>query len=172
MKSTALFTPENPLHEIDAMKFILLLSILLLSACASVKNDARIADSTATKNLASYARSLIGVPYKFGGDSPGTGFDCSGFVNHVFRHTLGIKLPRSSHEMSHIGPAISKRDLRVGDLVFFNTLRQKFSHVGIYLGDDQFIHAPSSGGRVRMENMRDAYWKKHYEGARRITLRN
>ena len=152
------------------MKFILLLFILLLSACASAKSDGRIADSTATQNIASYARSLIGVPYKFRGDSPSTGFDCSGFVGHVFRHTTGIKLPRSSHEISQVGQAIRQGDLHIGDLVFFNTMQHRSSHVGIYMGEDRFIHAPSSGGRVRMENMRDAYWGKHYDGARRITV--
>ena len=79
-------------------------------------------------------------------------------------------LPRSSYEISHVGQAISKGSLRTGDLVFFNTLHRKFSHVGIYLGGDRFIHAPSSGGRVRTENMRETYWKTHYDGARRITL--
>jgi cell wall-associated NlpC family hydrolase len=154
------------------MKSILLLSILLLSACASVKNDVRTPDSsTAAKKLTSYARSLVGIPYKYGGNSPDSGFDCSGFVGHVFRHTLGINLPRNSDEISHLGQAISAGDLRAGDLVFFNTLQRKFSHVGIYLGSDRFIHAPSSSGSVRTENMREAYWKRHYDGARRITLR-
>jgi cell wall-associated NlpC family hydrolase len=154
------------------MKSILLLSILLLSACASAKNDVRIADSSAAaKKLTSYARSLVGIPYKYGGNSPDKGFDCSGFVVHVFRHTLGINLPRSSDQISHLGQAISAGDLRAGDLVFFNTLQRKFSHVGIYLGGDHFIHAPSSSGSVRTENMRETYWKRHYDGARRITLR-
>jgi cell wall-associated NlpC family hydrolase len=154
------------------MKFILLLSILLLSACTSVKSDVRTADSdAAAKKLTSYARSLVGIPYKYGGNSPDTGFDCSGFVGHVFRHTLGINLPRSSEEISHLGQAISTGNLRVGDLVFFNTLHRKFSHVGIYLGNDRFIHAPSSStGSVRTEDMRESYWNRHYDGARRITL--
>jgi cell wall-associated NlpC family hydrolase len=154
------------------MKSILLLSILLLSACASVKSDVRTPDSdAAARSLTSYARSLVGIPYKYGGNSPGSGFDCSGFVGHVFRHTLGINLLRSSEEISHLGQAISTGNLRAGDLVFFNTLQRKFSHVGIYLGSDRFIHAPSSSGSVRTENMREAYWKRHYDGARRITLR-
>lgn len=154
------------------MRSILLLFILLFSACASLNNDARVPDSSAAaKNVTSYARSLLGIHYRYGGNSPDTGFDCSGFVGHVFRHTLGIKLPRNSYAMSHIGQAISTGDLRMGDLVFFNTQHSKFSHVGIYLGDDRFIHAPSSGGGVRTENMREAYWKRHYDGARRITSR-
>ena len=137
-----------------------------------MKSDVRapISDADA-RNLTSYARSLIGVHYKYGGNSPGIGFDCSGFVDHVFRHTLKINLPRSSDEISRIGQPVSMRNLRAGDLVFFNTLRHKFSHVGIYLGDDRFIHAPSSGGSVRTENMLDPYWKTHYDGARRVTLR-
>ena len=157
------------------MKFILLLSVLLLGACASTQDNVQAHDtgSAATvKKLTSYARSLIGAPYKYGGTSPNTGFDCSGFVGHVFRHTLGIDLPHNSDEISRIGQTIGTGSLRAGDLVFFNTLHRKFSHVGIYLGDDRFIHAPSSNtGSVRTENMREAYWKKRYDGARRITLR-
>lgn len=154
------------------MRFTLLISILLFSACASVNNDARAPYSSAeAKNISSYARSLLGIHYRYGGNSPDTGFDCSGFVSHVFRHTLGIRLPRSSYAMSRTGQAVSSGELRIGDLVFFDTLHSRFSHVGIYLGDDRFIHAPSSGGSVRTENMRDAYWKKHYDGARRITSR-
>jgi cell wall-associated NlpC family hydrolase len=153
------------------MKFFLLFFLLLFTACSSVNKEVRPPFSSADAgNITSYARSLIGTPYKYGGNSPDTGFDCSGFVDHVFRHTLGIKLPRSSYEISQAGQAISKSSLRTGDLVFFNTLHRKFSHVGIYLGGERFIHAPSSGGRVRTENMREAYWKSHYDGARRISL--
>ncbi len=148
---------------IRTMKHILLLSIVLLSACSSVKNTVPGSDS-----ISSYARSLIGIHYQYGGNSPDSGFDCSGFVDHVYRHTVGIKLPRSSSAISRYGKKIGRDELRAGDLVFFNTLRSKFSHVGIYLGDDYFIHAPSSGGKVRTENMRDAYWKQHYDGARRV----
>lgn len=155
------------------MNRILLLSMLLLNACASVNKDVRPPiNETAAKNLASYARSLIGVPYKYGGNSPNTGFDCSGFVDHVFRHTLDIDLPRSSEKISLIGRPVNISSLRNGDLVFFNTQRRKYSHVGIYLGSDRFIHAPSSGGRVRIENMREPYWEKRYNGARRVTSRD
>lgn len=152
------------------MNRILLLSILLLSACASVHKDVRTPVSDASgRDVTSYARSLIGIPYKYGGNSPDGGFDCSGFVDHVYRHTLGVGLPRSSDKISRFGRPVSTGHLRPGDLVFFNTLRRKYSHVGIYLGSDQFIHAPSSGGRVRIENMREPYWEKRYNGARRIT---
>ena len=123
-------------------------------------------------SLTSYARSLIGAPYKYGGNSPDSGFDCSGFVSHVFSHALDISLPRSTGEISTVGKAVRSNDLRTGDLVFFNTLHSRFSHVGIYLGGYLFIHAPSSGGRVRVENMLEDYWRRNYNGARRITLLN
>lgn len=154
------------------MKSALLLSILLFSACSSAKYNASANDSdAATPRLGVYAQSLVGIRYKYGGSSPDTGFDCSGFVSHVFRQTSGVDLPHSSEEISRIGLEIGVNKLRVGDLVFFNTLHRKFSHVGIYLGDNRFIHAPSTTtGSVRTDNMREDYWEKRYDGARRITL--
>ena len=115
------------------------------------------------------ALSLIGIRYKRGGTSPETGFDCSGFVGHVFREGMGLILPRTSREISKEGLAVKKNELQPGDLVFFNTMRRTFSHVGIYLGEGQFIHSPRSGGKVRIEDMRDSYWAKRYEGARRVS---
>ena len=114
------------------------------------------------------AMDLLGIRYRRGGDSPETGFDCSGFVSHVFREGLGLILPRSSKEMSRSGEAIGRDELQPGDLVFFNTMRRAFSHVGIYLGDNQFVHAPRSGGQVRIEDLRESYWMKRFNGARRI----
>ncbi len=114
------------------------------------------------------AMDLLGIRYRRGGTSPEAGFDCSGFVSHVFREGLGLILPRSSKEMSRSGEVIGQEELRPGDLVFFNTMRKAFSHVGIYLGDNQFVHAPRSGGRVRIEDLRDGYWIKRFNGARRI----
>jgi len=114
------------------------------------------------------AMDLLGIRYRRGGTSPEAGFDCSGFVSHVFREGLGLVLPRSSREMSKSGQEISKDELKPGDLVFFNTMRKAFSHVGIYLGDNQFVHAPRSGGRVRIEDLRESYWVKRFNGARRV----
>jgi cell wall-associated NlpC family hydrolase len=114
------------------------------------------------------AMDLLGIRYRRGGSSPEAGFDCSGFVSHVFREGVGLILPRSSREMSKSGQEISKDELRPGDLVFFNTMRRAFSHVGIYVGDNQFVHAPRSGGRVRIEDLRDGYWTKRFNGARRV----
>ena len=99
------------------------------------------------------ALELLGIRYQRGGTSPETGFDCSGFVRHVFGASLGLSLPRSAHAMSQAAERIDKQELQPGDLVFFNTMRRAFSHVGIYLGDGQFVHAPRAGGRVRIENM-------------------
>lgn len=150
----------------------LLIAVLLLSACSSVKNDMRAPGSfAASRSLTSYARSLIGVPYKYGGSSPDSGFDCSGFVGHVFRRSLGISLPRTAQQLSRKGQPIRIAELREGDLVFYDTNNQNYSHVGIFLGGDRFIHAPSSGGRVRIENMTLDYWQRHFNGARRITSR-
>jgi cell wall-associated NlpC family hydrolase len=155
------------------MNRFLLLSLLLLAACSSVHKEVRTpAGAGPGRSVTSYAQSLIGVPYRYGGNSPDGGFDCSGFVDHVYHHTLGIDLPRSSDKISHVGQPVGTGELRPGDLVFFDTLRRKFSHVGIYLGGYRFIHAPSSGGRVRTEDMRESYWKKRYNGARRITSRS
>lgn len=153
------------------MRFILILSLLLFNACTSDQPLVQAQHGNAG-SLASYARSLIGIPYKYGGNSPGSGFDCSGFVGHVFRHALGISLPRSSTEISQVGRSVRPSELRAGDLVFFNTLHRSFSHVGIYLGDDRFIHAPSTAGSVRVENMLDDYWRHNYNGARRVFTTN
>lgn len=153
------------------MRSFLLISLLALSACVSDKNYMQAKHGDAD-SLTSYARSLIGTPYKYGGNSPDTGFDCSGFVGFVYSQALDISLPRSTGEISAMGKAVRSNELRTGDLVFFNTLHTKFSHVGIYLGDHLFIHAPNSSGSVRVENMLDDYWRLKYNGARRITLLN
>lgn len=114
------------------------------------------------------ALDLVGIRYRRGGTLPETGFDCSGFVGYVFREGIGLILPRTSREISKSGEAVKLSDLQPGDLVFFNTRRRSFSHVGIYLGNDHFVHAPASGGEVRVENMKAAYWGKRFNGARRI----
>lgn len=114
------------------------------------------------------ALSFVGVNYRRGGESPESGFDCSGLVRHVFRESLGLSLPRTSRDISRVGETIPRDELQPGDLVFFNTLRRGFSHVGIYLGEHRFVHAPATGGEVRVEDMRQSYWTKRFNGARRI----
>lgn len=114
------------------------------------------------------ALSLTGVRYQYGGNSPETGFDCSGFVRYVFKQATSLTLPHSALAISQLGKTVPKNELQPGDLVFFNTLKSTFSHVGIYLGNNRFIHSPSSGGQVRVENMQDSYWTKHFNGAQRM----
>jgi len=118
--------------------------------------------------LVTSAMSAIGVPYRRGGESADTGFDCSGFVRATFEQAMGLVLPRRAEEQAAAASKISRADLQPGDLVFFNTLRRAYSHVGIYLGDGQFIHAPRTGSRVRVESMELSYWKKRFNGARRV----
>lgn len=115
------------------------------------------------------AMNFLGVPYRRGGNSSETGFDCSGFTRHVFENSIGLILPRRAIEQAN-SPAlmpVQQAELKPGDLVFFNTLRHTFSHVGIYIGDNKFIHSPRAGGQVRVEDMRQAYWQQRFDGARR-----
>lgn len=111
---------------------------------------------------------LTGVRYKYGGHSPETGFDCSGFVRYVYQQAASLSLPHSALALSRMGQSVAKDELKPGDLVFFNTLKSAFSHVGIYLGNNRFIHSPSSGGKVKIESMQEGYWAKRYNGAQRI----
>lgn len=115
------------------------------------------------------AMNFLGVPYRRGGNSAEEGFDCSGFTRHIFETSLGLLLPRRADEQAK-APGLTKiarEELKPGDLVFFNTLKRSFSHVGIYVGDGKFIHAPRTGAHVRVEDMRFAYWSKRFTGARR-----
>ena len=114
------------------------------------------------------ALALTGTPYKFGGTSPASGFDCSGFVRYVFQQAANLTLPHGARAISQLGKSIPADQLQPGDLVFYNTLKSTFSHVGIYIGDNRFVHAPSSGGGVHVVDMTDAYWAKRFNGARRI----
>ncbi|HET9047163.1 MAG TPA: C40 family peptidase, partial [Casimicrobiaceae bacterium] len=120
------------------------------------------------QDVAQFALGLIGVEYRYGGETPERGLDCSGLVRYVFQQVTGVTLPRTAKEMSRIGTRVELADLRVGDLVFFNTRRFAFSHVGLYLGDDQFIHAPRRGREVEITTISAAYWQTHFNGARRL----
>ena len=110
---------------------------------------------------------FLGVPYRRGGTDD-NGFDCSGFVRSMYEQTLGKVLPRSAREQADATEKIDKKDLQPGDLVFFNTMRQTFSHVGIYVGDNKFIHSPRPGKQVKVEDMRQSYWLSRFTGARRV----
>ncbi len=115
-----------------------------------------------------YALSMVGVKYKYGGSSAATGFDCSGFVSHVFSEIADYTLPRNSEAIATQGVKVAISHLVAGDLVFFNTRSRKNSHVGIYLGNNSFVHAPSRGKRVEIVDMKIPYWEKHFNGARRL----
>ena len=114
------------------------------------------------------AMSLTGIAYRFGGQSPATGFDCSGLIRFVFLKSVGYELPRTAAEQARQGRAVGMGELQAGDIVFFNTRGFRFSHSGIYLGKGKFIHAPSAGKTIGISDMTQAYWVKRFDGARRI----
>jgi hypothetical protein len=114
------------------------------------------------------AMGFVGVPYQSGGSTVETGFDCSGFVRAVYEQSIGLLLPRKAEEQAFATQKIDKHDLKPGDLVFFNTMRRAFSHVGIYVGEGKFIHSPRPGGEVRLESMALSYWQHRFDGARRV----
>lgn len=155
------------------------LSFCAMSAAEEVSPDeVRVTASSADRQksignsaseLAMQAMGMLGIHYKRGGNTPEGGMDCSGLVDYVFKEAWGKILPRTSLELSKVGETIKRQDLQPGDLVFFNTLKRGFSHVGIYLGEHKFIHSPASGGQVRIESMDVSYWKKRFNGARRIS---
>lgn len=118
------------------------------------------------------AISFLGVPYRRGGTSAETGFDCSGFVKAMFEQTVGLVLPRRAEQQAAATEKIDRADLKPGDLVFFNTMRRAFSHVGIYVGEGKFIHSPKPGSEVRVEDMGLAYWSHRFDGARRVPSAN
>jgi cell wall-associated NlpC family hydrolase len=160
--------------------------VLLLAGCASVLPPSTRVDvespSTVSapppsrthpataRELAIHAMTYVGTPYRAGGTSPEMGFDCSGLVQYVYGRGAGIALPRTTQEMSRIGTAVDEADLQPGDLVFFNTLRRPYSHVGIYLGDHRFVHAPTARGSVEIADMRRRYWQSRFDGARRLGI--
>lgn len=112
--------------------------------------------------------SYVGIPYRLGGHSRDTGLDCSALIQQVYREALGFVIPRTTREQARLGQRVDLSRLKAGDLVFFSTRRRAYSHVGLYLGDDRFLHAPSSGGEVRVEPLRKRYWVKRFSGGRRL----
>jgi cell wall-associated NlpC family hydrolase len=151
----------------------------LLAGCAAIPEraerpaasrvtPAQTAAPRADSDALFHALAALGVDYKYGGTSRETGFDCSGLVAHVYREAYGIVLPHYTLAQSRYGRPVPAGDLQLGDLVFYNTLKQPYSHVGIYLGDGRFIHAPKQGAAVRVERMSSLYWTRRFDGARRI----
>ncbi|MFL6693055.1 MAG: C40 family peptidase [Ramlibacter sp.] len=127
--------------------------------------------TSSTSELVVTAMGFLGVPYRRGGNSADTGgFDCSGFVKAIYEQTVGLVLPRRAEQQAAATKAVDKQDLQPGDLVFFNTMRRAFSHVGIYVGEGKFIHSPKPGAEVRVENMSANYWQRRFDGARRVLV--
>ncbi len=169
------------------LRYVILLSCVLTRVAPAYADDAsarpelgaRLVNSISTgvnsvfegaQNLVLNAMGFMGIPYRFGGASPEAGFDCSGFVQYVFRQAAGLVLPRSSFEQIRQGVVVARDELQVGDLVFFNTMRATASHVGIYIGENRFIHAPSRGKTVEIVDITNSYWQARYDGARRLPL--
>ncbi len=169
------------------IRFAILLSCVLSGGAPAYADDdnarpelgARLANSISAgvnsvfegaQNLVLNAMGFMGIPYRFGGATPEAGFDCSGFVQYVFRQAAGLVLPRSSFEQIRQGVVVARDELQVGDLVFFNTMRATASHVGIYIGENRFIHAPSRGKTVEIVDITNSYWQARYDGARRLPL--
>jgi len=140
----------------------------LAQAAGATVKDAAVSAWDTARALTSSALELIGVRYRWGGSQPETGLDCSGLVQYVFQQVTGVTLPRSAKEMSKLGDRVAMTELKPGDLVFFNTRRFAYSHVGIYLGDNRFIHAPRRGREVEVATIDGSYWQKRFDGARRL----
>jgi len=152
------------------------LSALLLAACSGTAT--RQVDSKETITQASrpvsekgnevvfYAMGLIDTGYRFGGKNPEAGLDCSGMVSYIYGRAAGLKVQGSAADMARNGRPIDRAELRPGDLVFFNTMNRSYSHVGIFIGDARFIHAPSTNGRVRIDRLNDRYYAARFEAAR------
>jgi len=121
-----------------------------------------------TSDLVVTAIGFLGVPYRRGGNTAESGFDCSGFVRAMYNETVGHMLPRRAEEQAAATEKIDRSQLKPGDLVFFNTMKRAFSHVGIYVGEGKFIHSPKPGAQVRVEDMGQSYWKRRFDGARRV----
>jgi cell wall-associated NlpC family hydrolase len=164
--------------------FIIITLTCLLSACAAGKGESarlfvddqtpelqvtvQTAPPTPADAVVLQALTLLGVGYRNAGKIPQTGFDCSGLVRYVYHEARGIDLPNTAAELARVGKNVERDALRPGDLVFYNTLRRAYSHVGIYLGENRFIHAPRPGSEVRIEDMSSHYWVARFDGARRI----
>ena len=165
------------------MRPVALLLLGLLAACGGKDNvrsqalaqpagkdwpTVQPADPESANSVLMRAIGLVGTPYRYGGNTPESGFDCSGLVTYVYRDMLDLRLPRTSRELADVqGPRIAPEKLAAADLVFFGS-KGNVSHVGIYVGEGRFVHAPSTGGTVRLDRLDGPYWRDHYSGAKRV----
>ncbi len=155
---------------------IFICALLILNGCSTFSGrpaNSKVAQfkqdtSVGTEDISIAAVGLVGVPYRYGGNNPKAGFDCSGLIGYVYLKSANIKLPRTIQDMSARGQSINDQAPAPGDLVFFNTTGDKYSHAGIYVGKGRFVHAPSSGGTVRLEQIESPYWASRFTEARRL----
>lgn len=154
------------------MRALLLICILAVAGCASAPPSRPVAFAGATKvagdQAASHALKMVGKPYRYGGSSP-AGFDCSGLIQYSYRQA-GVSVPHNTGQLRSASRPVKRAELRRGDLLYFDQEGKKYGHVGIYIGDGKFIHAPSSGKSVRSDRIDSPYWKKHLSEARRLAL--
>jgi len=173
------FAPMSCNKFITILLAVALISIFGVGTVQAIEQTPRLSDepslferyTSSAQDLILKGLQLVGINYRRGGTSAESGLDCSGFVQLVYKDALGLLLPRTAREQSEVGNVVDKSELKPGDLVFFNTMRRAFSHVGIYLGDNHFLHSPRTGAEVRVEDMSQGYWVKRYNGARRVVER-
>jgi len=169
-------------RALHACRFAIVLTVLL-SACSSgpaptptpqnhkpslSSERLRLEDTQQANEIVLFSLGLLDTGYRFGGKNPEAGLDCSGMVSYVVENATGLRLPHNAAQIAARTRPISQQELRPADLVFFNTLGRSFSHMGIYLGDGKFVHAPSSGGKVRVDKLEMPYYAKRFEGARSL----
>lgn len=170
MDYVAACRPPGVAASLAVLRSFVLFLVLGLGACASAPPASSPPPATVSKradSAAAQAVKLVGAPYRYGGASPSRGFDCSGLVQYSYRHA-GLALPHNTEQQRRLARPIRRADLRRGDLIFFDQEGKKNSHVGIYLGDGTFVHAPSSGKKVRRDRLDSLYWRKHISEYRRI----
>ncbi|MGD9786745.1 MAG: C40 family peptidase [Sulfuricellaceae bacterium] len=156
--------------------FLLAILLSLLAGCSSLepqrgaytakRPQLAYQDSAKRNDVVMYAFGLISVDYRFGGANPESGLDCSGMVSYIYQNSLGLKLPHNAARIAQLGRDIRPAELRPGDLVFFNTQNRPYSHVGIYIGDDRFIHAPHTNGKIEVSSLKNRYFAQRFEAAR------
>lgn len=161
------YPQSSPAAPARWLAFVLLL--LALVACATGGGEAPVAPRARSNDVLMRAIGLVGTPYRYGGNTPESGFDCSGLVDFVFGDAAGLWLPRSTRELIELdAPGIRRDRLQPGDLVFFNPGGGDVSHIGIYVGEGRFVHAPSQGGTVRLDSLDNPYWRQAYRSAKRV----
>ena len=165
--ATALFLTANA-YAAPSLQGDDLDKLLAEKGLLSQFDQVRQSVSNKASELVVNAMGFLGVPYKRGGNTVETGFDCSGFVRAMYEQSIGLILPRRAEQQAAVTQNIDRSELKPGDLVFFNTMRRTFSHVGIYVGEGRFIHSPKPGAEVRVENMSVSYWANRFDGARRV----